>query len=87
MNIHSDVSHVGKLDLDSVDYEFGKEAEAVRTLLRNQDIEGLWVTADALHCNGETVGLILQRWARYCLRLRKNQCTVYYQVEDYITGR
>ena len=67
MNIYSVVSHVGKLVLDSVDYEFSKEAEAVRTLLRNQDIEGLWVTTDALHCNRETVGLILQKWARYCL--------------------
>ena len=87
IGIASVVSHVGKLVLDSVDYEFGKEAEAVRTLLRNQDIEGLWVTADALHCNRETVELILQRLARYCLRLRKNQRTVYYQVEDYVTSR
>ena len=87
IGIASVVSHVGKLVLDSVDYEFGKEPEAVRTLLRDQDLKGLWVTVDALHCNRETVQLILQRLARYCLRLRKNQRTLYYQIEDYLTSR
>ena len=87
IGIASVVSHVGKLVLDSVDYEFGKEPEAVRTLLRDQDLKGLWVMADALHCNRETVQLILQRLARYCLRLRKNQRMVYHQIEDYVTSR
>ena len=61
IGIASSVSVNGKLVLDSIDYELGEEVGAVRTLLRSRDITGLWVTADALHCNRETAELILQR--------------------------
>ena len=73
IGIASAVSHNGKLVIDSVDFQFGEEVEAIRTLLRSNDFKGLWVTVDALHCNRKTVDLMHQRMVRYCLRLRKNQ--------------
>ena len=81
------VSQVGKHIIDSVDFLIGEEIEAVRELLRSIDIKALWITADALHCNLETVKLILFRGARYCLRLRKNQRKLSAKVHDYLASR
>ena len=87
IGIASAVSHNGKLVIDSVDFQFGEEVEAIRTLLRSNDFKGLWVTADALHCNRKTVDLMHQRMVRYCLRLRNNQKKLYQQVQHYLEKR
>ncbi len=37
------------------------------------DIEGVTITADALHCQRETCDLIVQEGGSYCLQLKGNQ--------------
>lgn len=59
------------------------EIEAARALLSCLDLTGQLVTADALHCQGETAQLILDRGGDYLLRLKANRPALHEMVADY----
>lgn len=55
----------------------GDEIFALRRLLTLLDIKGQWITADALHCQRETVQDILDQGDDYCLTCKGNQGTLH----------
>lgn len=63
--------------------EGDSEILAARALLRCLDLKGHLVTADALHCQSETAGLIRERGGHYLLRLKANRPALHEMVERY----
>ncbi len=51
----------------------GSEIETARALLRLLDLRGALVTADALHCQGETAAIVLDRGGDYLFALKANR--------------
>ncbi len=60
----------------------GKENEiiAARSVLELFDIKGMMITADALHCNVKTTGLIVEREADYLIGLEGNRSAMHAEV-------
>lgn len=58
------------------------EIVAARALLRCLDLSGQLVTADALHCQGETAQLILDRGGDYLFRLKSNRPALHAMVKE-----
>jgi predicted transposase YbfD/YdcC len=58
------------------------EITAIPELLEVLDIAGCVVTADAIHCQRETVKQIIQEQADYVLALKSNQGNLFTQVVD-----
>lgn len=56
------------------------EIPAVRELIGMLNIEGMVVTADAMHCQKETAELIVKNKGDYVLQLKGNQGTFYTDV-------
>lgn len=56
------------------------EIPAVRELIDMLDVEGLTITADALHCQKETAEKIVNNGGDYVLQLKANQKTFYEDV-------
>ncbi len=63
--------------------EGDSEILAARALLECLDLTGQLVTADALHCQGETARLILDRGGDYLLRLKGNRPALHEAVARY----
>jgi predicted transposase YbfD/YdcC len=59
------------------------EIPAARALLACLDLTGQPVTADALHCQTETAGLILDRGGDYLLRLKGNRPALHEMGSEY----
>ena len=59
----------------------GQELEAIHRLLKLVDLEGAVVTIDALGCNKQVAGLILEGKANYLLQVKDNQPTLHAQVQ------
>lgn len=51
----------------------GNEITAMAALLALLDLEGRWVTADAMHCQRDTAQAIIDRGGDYVLALKANQ--------------
>jgi predicted transposase YbfD/YdcC len=62
--------------------EESNEITAIPELLQVLDIAGCIVTADAIHCQRETVKQILAQQADYVLALKNNQGNLFTQVAD-----
>jgi predicted transposase YbfD/YdcC len=56
------------------------EIPAVRDLIEMLDVEGMIVTADAMHCQKETAEKIIENKGDYVLQLKANQGTFYEDV-------
>ena len=56
------------------------EIPAVRDLVDMLDVEGLIITADAMHCQKETAERIVNNGGDYVLQLKANQKTFYKDV-------
>ena len=56
------------------------EIPAVRELIGMLNIEGMVVTADAMHCQKETAEIIIKNKGNYVLQLKANQGTFYSDV-------
>jgi len=63
--------------------EKSNEIPAVRELLDLIDIEKSTVTADAMHCQSDTVAKIIEKGADYCLAVKDNQSELYENVKLY----
>jgi predicted transposase YbfD/YdcC len=61
----------------------GNEITAARALLGIIDLNGMLVTADAIHCQGETARLVLERGGDYLFALKKNRPATYADVETW----
>ena len=59
----------------------GNEITAARALLELLDLEGALVTADAIHCNGETARTVLARGGNYLFALKGNRPATLRDVE------
>lgn len=71
------------LGLTSVE-EKSNEIPAVRELLKVLDLEGAVVTADAMHCQKETVQAVLDKQADYLLMVKGNQPTLQEELQEAI---
>ena len=58
------------------------EITTVRELLSLLDLKGCVVSADALHCQTETVRLIVERGGDYVLPVKENQATLHQRIEE-----
>lgn len=63
--------------------EGGNEIAAARALLAIIDLKGMLVTADAIHRQGETVRLVLERGGDYLFALKKNRPATLVDVETW----
>ena len=63
--------------------EGGNEITAARALLGIVDLKGMLVTADAIHCQGETARLVLERGGDYLFALKKNRPATHADVETW----
>src|SRR5207249_2528009 len=59
------------------------EITAIPELLELLDLEGTVVTIDAIGCQKEIAGQIIDRGGDYVLALKANQPTIHRQVRDY----
>lgn len=59
------------------------EIVAARALLGLIDLRGALVTADALHCQGETARLVLERGGNWLFALKKNRPATHRDVVDW----
>ena len=57
------------------------EIPALRTLLASYDLDAVVVTADALHTQTTTAAWLRERGAHYLLTVKKNQPTLYQQLQ------
>jgi predicted transposase YbfD/YdcC len=71
---------IGQLATD----EKSNEIPTVRELIKLLDITGATVVADALHCQKETVKVIIEAGADYVLSVKKNQKELYNNVAEMI---
>jgi len=62
--------------------EDSNEITAIPELLEVLDVAGCIVTADAIHCQRETVKQIIEQQADYVLALKSNQGNLFAQVAD-----
>lgn len=67
------------------------EIPAVRDLIEMLDVEGMIITADAMHCQKETAEKIIENKGDYVLQLKANQGRFYTDVyamfdEEYMNG-
>lgn len=60
---------LGQISVDSK----SNEIPAVRELLTILDLQGAVVTADAMHCQTETVKMVVQQKADYVIQVKENQ--------------
>ncbi len=60
------------------------EIPAVQELLRNLDVSGCMVVADAMHCQKETAKAVVCGKADYLLNVKDNQPTLKAEIEDYV---
>ncbi|MCC7272461.1 MAG: ISAs1 family transposase, partial [Alphaproteobacteria bacterium] len=58
----------------------GNEITAARQLLEQLDLRGMLITADAMHCQGETAELVLARGGDYLFALKDNRPTMHAEV-------
>lgn len=70
--------------LQSVDSK-SNEIPAAQQLIDMMKLKGAVVTADAMHCQRETVEKIIAKKADYVLMVKENQPTLYREVDDFIT--
>ena len=59
------------------------EIPVMQSMLASMDITNAVVTADAMHCQTETVSLIRQGQGDYVLQVKKNQSNLYKEIEAY----
>jgi predicted transposase YbfD/YdcC len=62
------------------------EIVAARAVLECLDLSGQLVTADALHCQGETARIVLERGGDYLFRLKSNRPALYEMVAGYFAA-
>ena len=62
----------------------GGEILALRDLIDMLDIQGITVTADALHCQRETCELIVKNGGDCCLQLKRNQGNMWADVQAFV---
>ncbi len=60
--------------------EGGNEITAARQLLEQLDLRGMLITADAMHCQRETVELVLARGGDYLFALKDNRPAMHAEV-------
>lgn len=70
------VISLGQLTVDSK----SNEIPAVRELIEMLNIEGIVITADAMHCQKETAETIIENKGDYVLQLKANQGNFYKDV-------
>ena len=74
LNVVTAFAHGARLSLGITrSSKGGGEIPALRELIKMLDIEGVTITADALHCQRETCDLIVQEGGSYCSQLKGNQ--------------
>ena len=73
---------IGQLAVDSKT----NEIPCVRELLDLIDIENKIITADAEHCQKDTVAKIIQKQGDYCICLKANQRQMYDDIRLYFEG-
>lgn len=68
--------------------EAGNEFTAARALLGLIDLKCVLVTADAIHCQGETARIVLERGGNYlfALKLKKNRPAIHADVETWFAA-
>jgi len=59
------------------------EIPVLQQMLQYMNIKGKTITADALHCQKETCSKIIEKQGNYVLGLKKNQKTLYDNIELY----
>jgi len=67
---------LGQIVVDSK----SNEIPAVRELIELLDVKGTIITADAMHCQRETAGTIINNKGDYVLQLKSNQGNFYQDV-------
>ncbi len=85
MNIY-DVSRGVVLFSKPVD-DKTNEIPVFQSMLRKFDIRGAIVTADALHCQRETVGTIVSKKADYCFAAKSNQPSLVEAIDAIFASR
>ncbi len=63
------------------------EIPAVQALLKELDLSGCMITADALHCQKETAKTIVEQKADYLLNVKDNQPTLKADITDFIQDK
>ena len=92
MKAYTSPLHIVSAQLAELGLTFGQKATegksneipAVRELLKELDVRGCVVVADALNCQTDTAKEIIQGGADYLLCVKKNQKNTYRAIEDYI---
>ena len=94
MKAYESPLHIVSAQLAELGLTFGQKATegksneipAVRELLKELDVRGCVVVADALNCQTETAKEIVKGGADYLLCVKKNQKNTYRAIENYIRG-
>ena len=92
MKAYKSPLHIVSAQLAELGLTFGQKAAegksneipAVRELLKDLDVRGCVVVADALNCQTDTAQEIIQGGADYLLCVKKNQKNTYRAIEEYI---
>ncbi len=63
------------------------EIPVFQSLLKKFDIKDAIVTADALHCQKETVNIIIDKKADYCIAAKSNQPTLVEMIDKIFSSR
>ncbi len=84
--------HIISAQLSNLGLTFGQKAvegksneiPAVQELLRQLDVSGCMIVADAMHCQKETAKTVVCGKADYLLNVKDNQPTLKSDIEDYV---
>ena len=92
MKNYSSPLHIVSAQLGELGLTFGQrsvdgksnEIPAVQALLRELDINGCIIVADALNCQKETAQATIESGGDYLLSVKDNQSTLKQDIEDYV---
>ena len=92
MKSYSSPLHVVSAQLGELGLTFGQrsvdgksnEIPAVQALLKELDISGCMIVADALNCQKETARITIEGGGNYLLSVKDNQPTLKSDLEDYV---
>ena len=88
--MHIVSAHIAELGITLASHKVDSrtnEIPAVRELLEMLDVSGCMIVADAMHCQKETVALIVDKDADYLMCAKDNQTSLKRDIEDYVQDK
>ena len=82
--VSAQISQLGLTFSSETTEDKSNEIPAVRELIIGLKIDGMLITADAMHCQKETAKLIIDKKADYLLNVKDNQGILKSEIESYV---